>query len=104
MRWLIVKGHGGCDGRNVIVTFLDGFVALVMVVAMVLCSGSVYGGGLVGILDSGWDGRESRRQVMSSDARLHFLELCHHFALVHSPSILCNPSLSYNSRYSLVSR
>ena len=90
--------HGRGDGREAMLTFLDGFVALVMVVAMVLCSGSVYGGGLVGTLDSGWDSRGSRRQVMSSDARLYFLELCHRFALVHSPSILCNPSVSHNSR------
>ena len=90
--------HVGGDGREAELTFLDGFLALDMVVAMVLCSVSVYGGGLVGVLDSGWYDRESRRQVMSSDVRLYFLELCHHFVLIHSPSILCNPSLSYNSR------
>ena len=43
-----------------------------MVIAMVLRGVSVYGGGLVGIFDSVWDGCGSRRQVMLSDARLHF--------------------------------
>ena len=43
-----------------------------------------------------------RIQVMSSDASFYFLELCLRFTLVHSPSLLCNPSVSCNIRESLV--
>ena len=72
--------------------FLDGFVALFMVVAMVPCSVSVYGGGLVSIIDSVWYGRESRRQVMSSDARIPFSGIMSSF---------CAHSLTLNSLQSI---